>query len=79
MFSVDECICDMSLWVVSLRNKLIDITNILSEENIHILAISETHLDSTWRFSIKHTRIQCIYRRDKNAHGGGVAIYIRDQ
>lgn len=66
----------MSLLMGSLRNKFIYITIILSEENTHILAISETHLDPTFEDSVLSIREYSIYRWDKNAHGGGVAIYI---
>lgn len=64
--------------ICSLRNKLIDITNILSQGNIYILAISETHLDSTFDNSAVSIHGYSIYRKDRNEYGGGVAIYIQD-
>ena len=38
----------------SLRNKVIDISNILLEGHLHILGITETHLDSTFEDSLLH-------------------------
>lgn len=58
----------------SLRNKLIDITNIFSQGNIHILAISETHLDSTFDNSAVSIHGYSIYRKDRYQYGGGVTI-----
>jgi hypothetical protein len=61
----------------SLINKVNEINNFLTSDNIHILAISNTHLDN----SIDDTAVAIqgynIYRRDRNAYGGGVAaVYI---
>jgi len=50
----------------------------LSNNNIHILAISETHLDSNIDNSLLHINRYNLYRYDRNAYGGGVAIYVQN-
>ena len=50
--------------------------NYLTTENtIHILAVSETHLDAT----VLDTEVSIdgynMFRRDRNKHGGGIALY----
>lgn len=62
----------------SLRNKVTDITDILLKGNLHILGITETLLDSTFEDSSLHIQGYSIYRKDRNARGGGVAIFIQD-
>lgn len=64
--------------ICSLRNKLIHISNLLSESNIHVLAISETHLESIFENSALSIQGYNIYVKDINANGGGVAIYIQN-
>lgn len=46
--------------------------------SIHILALSETHLDST--FSDAEVKVDGyrLFRRDRNKHGGGIAFYVRE-
>ena len=34
------------MYICSLRNKVHEMNNLLTSDNIHILAISETHLDN---------------------------------
>lgn len=63
--------------ICSLRNKVQDITNLLLSDNIHILAISETHLDDSFDDVSVSIQGYNIYRRDRNTYGGGVAIYIQ--
>lgn len=64
--------------VCSLRNKIQDITGILGN-NLHILAISETHLDATIDDSLLYVNGYLLYRCDRNINGGGVAFYVQDQ
>ena len=45
--------------------------------NINILAISETHLDNSFDDTAVAIQGYNIYRRDINAYGGGVAVYIQ--
>ena len=49
----------------------------LTSENIHILAISETHLDISFDDTAVAIQGYNIYRRDRNAYGTGVAVYIQ--
>ena len=49
----------------------------VTSDNIHILAISETHLDNSFDDTSVAIQGYNIYRRDKNAYGGGVAVYIQ--
>lgn len=65
--------------ICSLRNKMHDITGILKNNNIHILAISETHLDASIDSSLLHVNGYLLYRQDRNINGGGVAFYVQDQ
>jgi len=62
--------------VCSIRKK--ELNYLIKENSIHILAISETHLDAT----VFDTEISIdgynVFRRDRNKHGGGIALYIRD-
>lgn len=48
------------------------------ENDLHIIAISETHLDE----SIDNTKMSIqgynIIRLDRNIYGGGLAFYIQD-
>lgn len=50
--------------ICSLRNKL---TEILLSDNVHILAVSETHLDSTFEDAALMIQGYSIFRRDRNA------------
>lgn len=64
--------------ICSLRYKIPDISGILMEQNLHILAyISETHLDSTINNSVLNIDGYNIYRLDRNINGGGVAFYVQ--
>lgn len=62
----------------SLRNKLSEIENLLSEKNVYILALTETHLDQTFEDGELFIQGYNVYRKDRNKYGGGVAFYIRD-
>lgn len=64
--------------ICSLRNKIHALSLFLQLNNIDILAISETHLDSFIDNSEVHIGGFSIYRHDRNRFGGGVAILIRD-
>ena len=64
--------------ICSIRNKLTEISEILMFNQLHILAVSETHLDSTFDDASLNIQGYCIVRRDRNAFGGGVAFFIQD-
>ena len=63
--------------ICSLRNKVQDIDNLLTTDTIHILAISETHLDNTFDDATVEIQEYSIYRKDRDLYGGGVAMYIQ--
>jgi hypothetical protein len=47
-------------------------------KNINVLAISETHLDNSFD-AIVAIHDSRIYRTDRNANGGGVAMYVQSR
>ena len=51
-----------------------EINNLLTSDNIHILAISETHVDNSFDDTAVAIQGYNIYRRDRDIYGGGVAI-----
>ncbi len=55
--------------ICSLRNKVQDIENLLTSEKIHILAISETHLDNTFDDATVEIQGYSIYRKDRDNNG----------
>ena len=62
----------------SLRNKFDILTNSVSEY-IDILMISETKLDNTFPHALYHLKdFSNPYRLDRNSHGGGILVYVRD-
>ncbi len=68
-------ICHMN--ARSLLLKIPEVTAMVSEHNIHILAITETWFtDKTVENDIKIPGFQAPFRRDRNSHGGGVCVYV---
>ena len=65
--------------ICSLRNKVHEINTLLLTDDIHILTISETHLDNTFDDTVIAIQGYNIYRKYRNASGGGVAVYILNQ
>lgn len=59
--------------ICSLRNKLSELTDILQPNNLHILGVSETHVDSTFDDATLMIDGYSIFRNDRNIYGGGVA------
>ena len=51
---------------------------LVDEEDLNILAINETKLDNETSNEIISLDNFDLRRKDRNRHGGGVAIYIRD-
>ena len=47
---------------------------LLVTDDIHIWTISETHLDNTFDDTVVAIQGYNIYRKDRNANGGGVAV-----
>ena len=62
--------------ICSLRYKVHEINNLLVTDDIHMLTISETHLDNTFNETVGALQGYNIYR---NASGGRVAVYIQNQ
>ena len=61
----------------SIWNKIDDIKLLLNEGLFHILAISETTLDSTDdSFHLQHLHYRML-RQDQKKGGGGLLVYIR--
>ena len=63
-----------------MRNKIIDLRCILKEISIEYIAISETKLDGSFpdsQFKIDGYHFP-PYRRDRNCHGGGLMVYIKN-
>ena len=50
----------------------------LNDHDIDIIGLSETRLDETVRDSDVNINGYNIYRNDRNANGGGVAIYVKE-
>ena len=61
--------------ICSLRNKVHKVNKLLVPNNMHI---SETHLDYTFDDTVVAIQGYNIYRKDGNANGGSVAVYIKN-
>ena len=62
----------------SLRNTFDMLTNSVSEY-IDMLMISETKLDDTFPHALYHLKdFSNPYRLDRNSHGGGILVHVRD-
>lgn len=59
--------------ICSIRNKLTEVADVLMVNNLHILAVSETHLDDSFEDSSLMISGYNIFRKDRNVYGGGVA------
>ena len=55
-----------------------ELASILLEKGIHIMALNETKLDKKMPKNILAIPNYKLEREDRNRHGGGVAVYIRD-
>lgn len=60
----------------SLKAKLHNVYYILRCRLIHVLALSETHLDASVDNTEMNIRGYSLYRRDRDKCGGGVALYV---
>ena len=54
-----------------------EITEILTNDYVDILCISETKLDDSFPTSQFHVKDYKIHRRDRNAAGGGLLVYVK--
>ena len=61
----------------SLKNKF-DFLKEIVKDNVDILIISETKIDSSSLLTQFYMDSFTTYRRDRNINGGGIILYIRD-
>ena len=65
--------------ICSIRNKIVDVSEILTEHKLHVLAISETHLNPAINSEVLKIEGYNMYRLDRGTtRGGGLAIYCQD-
>ena len=69
LFHVNTC---------SLLPKIPELRALAERYHIHLMSINETHLDETVNDFELEIPGFVIYRNDRNRHGGGVALYVRD-
>ena len=67
----------VQLNINSLRNKFESLVQML-HNNLDILLISETKIDSSFPTAQFQTEGCTAYRLDRNANGGGILVYIRE-
>ena len=67
-----------SLNVNSLPLHIDEIRMLVNELGIHIIALNETKLDKSIGDSLVGIEGYTLKRCDRDRHGGGVAIYIKD-
>lgn len=64
--------------ISSLMHKVQDLSLLMHNEKVHILALTETHLDNSVEDEVINIPGYSIFRHDRNKNGGGVAIYIHN-
>ena len=64
--------------VRSLLRNLSEIELLLSQNNVHILSLNETWLDDSVLDQEVYIAGYQIIRKDRNRHGGGVVVYIKE-
>ena len=62
----------------SIRNKICEITPLLHEHLVDILAIAETKIGDSFLHDKFHMPNYKLYRQDRNCHDGGIMLYIND-
>ena len=67
-----------SINVNGLLKNINELKLLVDEEDLNILAINETKLDNETSNEIISIDNFDLRRKDRNRHGGGVTIYIRD-
>ncbi len=63
---------------MQLRNNIEELRIFTNKTFFDVLCINETRLDQTIKNSEVEIHGYDLVRHDRNRHGGGVAIYIRD-
>lgn len=64
--------------ICSLRNKVTELATILLDNDVHVMAITETHLYEEILNSELAIQGYNIFRLDRDGNGGGVAFYIQE-
>ena len=61
-----------------IRGKLLELLAFLDAHQAHVMAISETKINSTTTTSdlFQETCMYSVYRKYRNTHGGGVMLLI---
>ena len=68
-----------SLNARSIVNKTLDLNALLYAEKLDILAITETFLSpDIFDHEIVHNSLYSVFRRDRNRHGGGVMLLVKN-
>ncbi len=67
-----------SLNVNSLLLHIDEVRKLIKDKGFHILAIDETKLDSKIADSLLGVDGYALHRQDRDRHGGGVTVYVRD-
>ena len=67
-----------ALNIASLPGHIKELKTYMAVRPIDILAVNETRLDDSVSSSKMSIPGYCLERNDRNRHGGGVALYIRD-
>ena len=67
-----------SINVNSLLLHISEVRELIKDKGFHILAVNETKLDSTIADSLLGVDGYAMHKQDRDRHGGGVAVYVRD-
>ena len=67
-----------SLNISGFRRHLDEISSSLGEKGIHLLALNETKVDNSYAKQLTNILGYQQERKDRTAHEGGVALYIRE-
>lgn len=73
---MDVRICHVN--IRSYRANALELLRLLDERDIHVVSLNETWLGSDEPFDPSLTPVGYqVFRKDRNRHGGGVALFIR--
>ncbi len=63
----------------SIRNKFCELKDLITTSSLDIVVISETKIDNTFPSSqFQIPGYKTPYREDRNAHGGGLLVYVKN-
>lgn len=69
------CIAHLNIW--GLGSKIDQIRILLQERHFDVLGLSETFLTVNVPSSFIHIDGYTLYRKDRESHGGGIAVYVK--